>query len=275
MQRFNIGKLLRWLVMALLAALFLLPIYLMLVVSLKSSSESLSGLASLSAAIPTLGNYAHVFKIIPYGRYMWNTLVIAGLSVLGQLIVCPMVAYSISKVHWFGAKPITALLFGTLMLPYFTIMVPLYKQWSMLGLTGTPWPLILCNLFGNSFYIIIIRQFMLGMPDSMLEAVSIDGCSEWQKYWYIMLPLSKAPMATIAILSFVANWSDYLSPMLYLSKKEDYTLSLGLYSFIGQHSVDWTLLMAAAAIFVLPAMLVFIFFQKYFVQGIATTGMKS
>jgi multiple sugar transport system permease protein len=205
---------------------------------------------------------------------MKNTFIIAFVSLLGQVVVCSMVAYSIAKIRWTLARPITVILFATMMLPYFTILIPLYKTWSSLGLTGTPWPLVLCNLFGNSFYIIIVRQFILGIPNSILEAAFVDGTSELQRYICIVLPLSKSALATVAILSFVANWSDYLNPMLYLVNKNDFTLSLGLYAFIGQHSVEWPLLMAAASIFVIPAIIIFILFQKQFIRGIAITGLK-
>lgn len=274
LRRKEIYNSIRFFILLILAIFFLLPVHSMLIISLKSSTESINGFESMFVTRFSLSNYREVARIIPYLSYMRNTLQIAGLSMLGQMLVSPMVAYSIAKIRWCGAKIITTLLFATMMLPYFTIMVPLYKIWSSLGLTGTAWPLILCNLFGNSFNIIIIRQFILGIPDSTLEAAIIDGCNELQKYTLIILPLSKPAIATIAILSFVANWSDYLNPMLYLVNQREYTLSLGLYAFIGQHSVDWPLLMAAASAFVLPAVAVFIIFQRYFVRGIAITGIK-
>jgi multiple sugar transport system permease protein len=272
--KYMLRQLIRWIVLAILALAFILPLVLMITMSFKSPVESVSGVTGLIVTEPTMDNYKEALSSIPYGLYMKNTLVIAILSVLGQVIVCPMAAYSIAKIQWKGARIITTLLLATMMLPYFTIMVPLYKIWSSIGLTGTPWPLILCNLFGNSFYIIIVWRFMLGIPDSVLEAATIDGCNEFQRFIHIVLPLLKPALATIAILSFVANWSDYLNPMLYLTNQSDYTLSLGLYSFMGQHSVNWTLLMAAATIFIIPAVVVFIVFQKYFVKGISITGLK-
>lgn len=271
-KRFWLG--LRLVMLVTLATIFLFPILMMVSTSLKTSEELYSSGFSLLPKNPTLENYATAFTQIPYFRYMWNTAFITISNVVAQLLVAPMVAYSLSKIQWRGAGVITGIILGTMMLPYFTIMVPLYKIWALLGLTGTKWPLILCAFFGNPLYIIILRQFMCSVPNSLLDAARIDGCSEFQKYLFVMLPLCKPAITTIGIFTFLQTWSDYLGPMLYLSDPKDYTLSIGLKAFISQYTIDWPSLMAASATFIVPVVILFAFFQRNFVEGISTTGLK-
>ena len=271
-KRFWFG--LRLVVLVTLATIFLFPILMMVSTSLKTSEELYSGGFSLLSKNPTLENYAAAFTKIPYFRYMGNTAFITISNVVAQLLVAPMVAYSLAKIQWRGARIITGIILGTMMLPYFTIMVPLYKIWAFLGLTGTKWPLILCAFFGNPLYIIILRQFMSSVPNSLLDAARIDGCNEFQKYLFVMLPLCKPAITTIGIFTFLQTWSDYLGPMLYLSDPKDYTLSIGLKAFISQYTIDWPSLMAASATFIVPVVILFAFFQRNFVEGISTTGLK-
>lgn len=272
--RKNINKIANFLSVLFLAIIFITPLVMMISTSFKTLEEAFSGTFSVIPKHPTLENYEGAFTVIPYFRYLWNTFFISICCLAGQLLVTPMIAYSISKIKWKGSKIILALVLATMMLPYFAIMVPLYKIWASIGLTGTKWPLILCSLFGNSFYIIIMRQFFLSIPNSLLEAAKIDGCNEFQRYLNIVLPLTKPALSTIAIFTFLYNWSDYLGPMLYINNEADYTLSIGLKAFMNQYTVEWTMLMAAATIFIIPVILLFIVFQKNFIEGISITGLK-
>ena len=211
---------------------------------------------------------------IPYVRYMMNTIFITLLSVVGQMVATPLVAYSLAKIKWKGAPIISALIMGTMMIPYTVTMIPLYKIWSRLGFTNTYVPLILPTFFGSPFYIIIMRQFFAGLPGSLMEAAKIDGAGEFKRYIAIALPLSRPALTTVGIYAFINAWSDYLAPLIYINKTEKLTLSLGLQGFLNQYSVDWTHLMAAATIFVIPVVIFFLFFQRNFVEGIATSGIK-
>jgi multiple sugar transport system permease protein len=197
------------------------------------------------------------------------------LTLVGQLIVTPMVAYSLSLIDWKGAKVISALLMATMMIPYTVTMIPLYQIWHTFGLTNTYAPLIVPAFFGNSFYIILMRQFFKSLPKSLMEAARIDGANEFQRYVLIALPLCKPALTTIGIYTFLAAWSDYLGPLIYITKKDMFTLSLGLQDFMSQYTIEWTMLMAAATIFVLPTVILFAIFQRNFVEGISTTGIKS
>ena len=219
-------------------------------------------------------NFPEAMAKIPYVRYMMNTIFITLLSVVGQMVATPLVAYSLAKIKWKGAPIISALIMGTMMIPYTVTMIPLYKIWSKLGFTNTYVPLILPTFFGSPFYIIIMRQFFAGIPNSLMEAAKIDGAGEFKRYIAIALPLSRPALTTVGIYAFINAWSDYLAPLIYINKTEKLTLSLGLQGFLNQYSVDWTHLMAAATIFVIPVVIFFLFFQRNFVEGIATSGIK-
>lgn len=265
----------KYAVIALLCLIFLAPFIVMLTTSFKTMSDAFTIPVKVLPRAVTLQNYPDAVSRIPYFRYMGNTALITALTLVGQLIVTPMVAYSLAMIDWKGVKIISALLMGTMMIPYTVTMIPLYKVWHTLGLTNTYAPLIIPAFFGNSFYIILMRQFFSGLPKSLMEAAKIDGANEFQRYARIALPLCKPAMTTIGIYTFLAAWSDYMGPLIYITKKDMFTLSLGLQDFMGQYTIEWTMLMAAAAIFVLPTVVLFAVFQRNFVEGISTTGIKS
>jgi len=258
-----------------LCMIFLMPFVVMISTSFKTMNDAFSMPVAILPREFTLNNYPAAINKIPYMRYMANTIFITALTLLGQIIVTPMVAYSLAKIQWKGVGIISVLLLTTMMIPYTVTMIPLYKIWHAIGLTNTYAPLIVPAFFGNSFYIIIMRQFFKGLPNSLMEAAKIDGTNEFQRYIMIALPLCKPALTTIGIYTFLSAWSDYLAPLIYITKKDKLTLSLGLQQFLNQFTVDWTMLMAAAAIFVIPVAVLFLIFQKNFVEGIATTGIKS
>lgn len=265
----------RFILIAVLGLIFLSPFIVMLTTSLKTNSDAFTIPVKVLPREVIWDNYPAALTKIPYLQYMWNTIFITICSVIGQLLVTPMVAYSLAKINWKGVGIISALLMATMMIPYTVTMIPLYRIWSSLGFTNTYVPLILSTFFGNSFYIIIMRQFFTGLPNSLFEAAKIDGANEFQRYSLVALPLCKPALTTIGIYAFLAAWSDYLAPMIYINRASKLTLSLGLQSYLNEYSVDWTLLMAAATVFVLPVVIFFLFFQRNFVEGISTTGMKA
>src|SRR5690606_475622 len=203
-----------------------------------------------------------------------NTALLVLLNVAGTLVSCPLVAYGLAKLHWRGRSVIFFTVLATMMLPAQVTFIPLYLLWDRVGAVGTFWPLIIPAFFGTPFYIFLLRQFFAGVPDSLREAGLIDGASELRISLQLVLPQAKPAIATVAIFQFVATWTDFLLPLIYLNSEERYTLSIGLYSFFGQHGVEWGPLMAACLIFTVPALAIFVVAQRYFVQGIAVTGMK-
>ncbi len=268
-------RLLRGSMVFLLCVIFITPFIVMISTSFRTNSDAFTKPVSLFPRVWTLDNFPAAMKVIPYWKYMGNTLLITALSIIGNLLSTPMVAYSLAKIKWRGASIISGLLMATMMIPYSVTMIPLYKVYSALHLTNTYVPLILPTFFGSSYFIIIMRQFMTGISDSLLDAAKIDGANEFQRYLRIVLPLCKPAMTTVAIYAFMNAWSDYLAPMIYITKTEKLTLSLGLQQFMGEYSTDWARLMAAALIFVIPVVVFYIIFQRNFVQGVSTSGLKA
>lgn len=270
-----IGKALFLLLVIGLCMVFLMPFIVMVSTAFRTNRDAFTQPVTLFPRQFTLENFPAAMSVIPYWRYMGNTVFITVMSVIGQLISTPMVAYSLAKIKWKGAPIISGLLMATMMIPYTVTMIPLYKMYSMLHLTNTYVPLILPTFFGSAYFIIIVRQFFAGVPNSVMEAARLDGANELQKYVMIAMPLCKPALTTVAIQAFMNAWSDYLAPMIYISKPDKLTLSLGLQQFLSQYSTDWARLMSAALIFVLPVVIFYVIFQKNFVEGISTSGLKA
>ncbi|MBU2563124.1 carbohydrate ABC transporter permease [bacterium] len=265
---------LKYFILLLITAMFLFPLLFMLSTSLKSIDEIFTRSFRLIPKVFHFENYTNALKTIPYLRYAGNTLFITVFNVVGQLLVSPMVAYSLSKVDWIGKRVVFVVLLSTMLLPYQVTMIPLYIIWQKLGLVGSYVPLILPAFFGYAFYIIILRQFFMSIPDSLLESAKIDGASEFQIYWKIMLPLCKPALTTVAIFTFLFTWSDFLGPLIYLTKQDKYTLALGLQQYMSEHTVAWEQLMAASAMFTIPIIIIFFFAQRKFIEGVVTSGLK-
>jgi len=221
-----------------------------------------------------LSNFVEAVRAMPFLRYLANTVFLVVLNVVGTMISCPLVAYGLAKLAWKGRNAVFGTVLATMMLPAQVTFIPLYLMWNKVGAEGTFWPLIVPAFFGTPFYIFLLRQFFMGVPDSLREAGLIDGASELRVYWRIILPQAKPALATVTIFQFVATWTDFLLPLIYLNSQDKYTLSIGLYSFFGSHGVAWGPLMAACLIFTVPAVAIFMIAQRYFVQGIAVTGLK-
>ena len=268
-------RLAKYVLIAVLSIIFLAPFIIMLTTALKSNADAFSIPVRLMPRKLVWSNFPEALAKIPFFKYMANTIFITVFTVMGQLLATPLVAYSLAKIKWRGAPVISSLIMGTMMIPYTVTMIPLYKIWSALGMTNTYVPLIAPAFFGSPFYIIIMRQFFTGLPNSLMEAAKIDGAGELRRYVSIALPLSKPALTTVGIYAFINAWSDYLAPLIYINKSEKLTLSLGLQGFLNQYSVDWTRLMAAATIFVIPVVVFFLIFQRNFVEGVTTSGLKA
>ncbi len=268
LRRRILSQVLPWVLLALLAFVFLFPLLVMLTTSLKTYNEAFDTSAGL------LPRSFYLVDTIPFFQYLGNTLWVTVLNVAGTALVTPMIAYSLAKVRWAGRNIVFSIITATMMIPYTAIMIPLYRMWVQVGLVGSFWPLIIPSFFGYPLYIILLRQFMLTVPDELLEAARIDGCNAWQRFFRVALPLVRPGIATIVIFSFMYTFSDFLGPLLYANKEELYTLSLGLYAFMNEHTVNWTALMAAATMFMVPILLIFLVGQKQFVEGISTSGLK-
>ena len=219
--------------------------------------------------------YRDAWYADPYwGLYLFNSLWLVALNILGQIIACSMAAYAFSRLEWPGRNSVFILLLSTMMLPTFVTMVPTFLIFRSLGWYNTLLPLWVPAFAGTPFYIFLLRQFMLGIPRELEEAARIDGCSWFGIYWRIVMPLMKPALATVAIFTFMATWNEFMGPLIYLSDERLFPLSLGLFKFRTQFGSDYGMLMAASTLMTLPVILVFFLCQRYFIEGATLTGLK-
>lgn len=219
-------------------------------------------------------NYIMAVTRIPFLLYFKNTLIIVISSVIGIVLSSSIVAYGFSRIEFPGREFLFFIVLSTMMIPFPVTMIPLYIMFRRIGWLNTYNPLIIPSFFGAPFFIFLLRQFFRTIPRNLSDAAKIDGCTEFGIYARIILPLSKPALAVTIIFQFLWTWNDFLGPMIYLYDQKKYTLALGLRLFQTAHQVEWSYLMAASTLFVLPAIILFFFTQKFFVEGINLTGMK-
>jgi multiple sugar transport system permease protein len=265
---------LRYAVLVGISALYLFPFVVVLATSFKPADEIFSLPPRLGSDRWTLDNYRAAIEAMPFGRYLFNTALISSVTVVGQLLSSSIVAYSLAKIRWRGRDGLLLLIVATMMLPPQVTMIPVYIGWSKIGLTGTYWPLLIPQFFGSAFFIFMLRQFFRGIPEELLDAARVEGANDLRIYWSVVLPLARPALVAMSIFAFMWAWTDFLLPLIYINDPEQYTLSIGLYSFFSEHGVEWGALMAAATLMSLPLILVFMVGQRQFVRGIALTGIK-
>ncbi len=259
-----------------LGGVFLLPFLWMVTSSLRSQG---AGVTFPPQFLPTefnWQNYPRVFEMIPFARFSLNSVIVTVLAVGGELLSTSFVAFGFARLRFPGRNILFVILLTTMMIPYPVTMIPAFILWVRgLGLANTFGPLVLPSFFGPAFSIFLLRQFFMTINTEMDEAAKVDGANEFRIYWQIILPLAKPALATIAVFSFIANWNDFLTPLIYLSDPQMYTLALGinyLRNFRG--GGELALQMAAAVMFILPCLIIYFLSQRYIVQGIVTTGLK-
>lgn len=221
-------------------------------------------------------NYGKALYFWNFATSLRNTLTVTGLGMIGDLLSCTLVAYGFARFRFPGKNLLFMVLLGTLMLPFAVTMVPLYIGYNALGWVNTFYPLIVPAFFGNAFYIFLLRQFFLTIPEELVDAARIDGANELQIWSRIIMPLAKPAIIVVAIFSFQNHWNDFFGPLLYLKDESLHTLALGLYKFQalpGQGSL-YNELMAATSLMVIPMLVVFAVFQKQFIQGVTLSGLK-
>lgn len=270
----TIGRVVLYLIMMLVCFVYILPFVWMISTSLKETKQVFVNPPIWIPNPIRFDNYVMAVQRIDYLRYALNTLLISVSCVVGQMLSSSMVAYSLSKIKWRLRGPLFAIVLSTMMIPYQVTMIPMYIIWKNLGMMGSYWPLIIPSFLGGSYYVFLLRQFFLTIPESLIDAATIDGANEGRVYTSIMLPLVRPALTSVGVFTFLASWSDFLGPLLYINKADQFTLSLGLYGYVSEHFVEWHLLMAASVIFVVPIVILFFFAQKQFIEGITVTGMK-
>jgi ABC-type glycerol-3-phosphate transport system permease component len=219
-------------------------------------------------------NYVDAVTAIPFFRYLWNTTLITGLSIVGKVFSIMLVAFAFSRLRWWGRDAMFLLMLSTMMLPPHVTLIPQFILFKYLSWINTYWPLILPNFFGGPWLTFLVRQYLMTLPRDLDDAARIDGCSNWGVFWRIIMPLAKPAVVIVIIFVFNGTWNEFLMPLIYLHSPEKFTLALGLRMFQGEASTSWNLLMAASLLTMLPVLALFFFTQKYFMQGIVFTGVK-
>jgi multiple sugar transport system permease protein len=255
-------------------ALVVGPFVWMLLSSFKPEGEIRANPPTWLPNDPTLANYGSLFDRLDFPTYFTNSAVVAVLTTVGNLLFCSAAGYALAKLPFAGKKILLGIVLGTLMVPSIVTIVPLFVLSSNLGLVNTVAGLILPYL-AQAFGVFLMRQFIMSIPNDLLEAARIDGASELRIYWQVVLPLCRPALATLAILTFLASWNNFLWPLVAATTEDTYTLpvALALYA-IGQNRTEYDILLAGAVVIVLPVLIVFVLLQRHFVRGIATTGLK-
>ena len=266
--------LLTHLCLSVITIIFIFPFIWMLSTSLKEFREASSLSLDLIPERIMWQNYVDIFQKAPFGRYMINTVFLASVNVIGQVLTCSLVAYSLSHINWKGRKYLFPIIMATILLPYQVTMIPLYIIYNKLKLVGTYLPLIIPAFVAAPVYIFLMRQFFMTLPPSIVHAARIDGASHLKIYAAVVVPLSKNVFTAVGVFTFLNTWSDFMGPLIYLNKPELYTISIGLKSYIGEHNTEWHYVMAASTLATIPLIIIFFFAQKQFIEGINMTGIK-
>jgi multiple sugar transport system permease protein len=250
------------------------PFVWMLLGSIKPEQDFLQSTPTLLPSSPTVDTYGRLFDQLDFPRFFFNSAVIALAVTVGNLIFCPMLGYALAKLRWRGKNIIMALVLATLMVPAGVTLIPNFILLSNLGLVNT-YPGLMLPFLAGPFGVFLMRQFMLGVPNELLEAARMDGAGEFRLFFAVVMPIATPVLATLGILTFLGSWNSFIYPLVVATEPQMYTLPVALATFAtGQYQADHGMLMAGSVILVLPVLIVFILFQRWITEGIATTGLK-
>lgn len=264
----------RHVVLILLAIVFIFPFYWLVSTSVKPETEMFRQPPIIIPLHFDFSRYGKLPTYLPFFRFMTNSFIISASCIIGFLFSCPLAAYAFSRLRWKGRNTIFAIVLATMMLPGQVTLIPLYLVYKKMGFLGTWLPLILPTFFGSAFFIFLLRQFFLTLPKELEDAAKIDGAGYIKIYWRIMIPQITPALITVAIFTFMNSWNDFMGPLIYINKVNNMPLALGLQLFKSQHNAEYALMMAAAAVMTIPPVLVFLFLQRFFIEGITLTGIK-
>lgn len=271
---YGVWRVLVYAMLILIGAMLTTPFLWLVSTSLKRHGEGFIVPVRWLPEKPQWDNYVNVFIRFPYARFILNTVIITVLATLGNVVSSVIVGYSLGRLRWSGRNTVFVILLATMMLPSVVTLVPQFVIFFKIGWVNNYLPLIVPAWFGNAFYIFLLRQFMRSLPMELDEAARVDGAGSLRILWQIIVPLCMPAIATVTIFAGMNHYNDFMHPLLYLSKTESFTISLGLRMFQTQHVAWWELQMAAATVAVLPLIVLFFLNQKAFIKGIAFTGLS-
>ncbi|MBJ9988034.1 carbohydrate ABC transporter permease [Paenibacillus sp. S28] len=273
-RKWSLSRILTLLMLTAGAAIVLVPLLWTVSTSLKTPAEVFQD--SFFPKTWKWGNYRDAVTAVPFFLFLKNTVLILIPVMIGTVFTSALCAYGFARFKFKGKRWLFLVLLATMMLPGQVTMIPMFIMFKEAGWVDTFLPLIVPSFFGGgAFNIFLIRQYMRGIPRDLDEAAYMDGANRWSIFTRIMLPLSKPPLIAVSIFTFMGVWNDFQGPLIYLNSNEKYTLALGLSMFKGLYNVEWNMLMAATVLIMLPAIIVFFFLQKYFIEGISlSSAMK-
>ncbi|PMB00648.1 sugar ABC transporter permease [Fischerella thermalis CCMEE 5198] len=267
----NIGT---YTILIAIAIVTLFPLFWLVSTALKSQTENIfQSPPQLFPSQPTFENFVSVWQSNPFGQYLFNSTLVAVLTVGLNLLFCALAAYPLARLSFPGRDWIFIAIISTIMIPFQIVMIPLYILTVQLGLRNTYLGIIFPSL-ASAFGIFLLRQAFMSVPKEMEEAARMDGCSELGIWWHVMLPAVRPALVTLAIFVFIGSWSDFLWPLIVIQDESLYTLPLGVAKLAGTFSLDWRLVAAGSVISILPVMILFLFLQRYIVPTEAGSGVK-
>ncbi len=281
--RRRLGAVARHAAAVIIVVIFLIPLFWMLSGSLKSNADIFHFPPSLWPSHPQWENYPKALHYIPFWRYFANSVIVAVATVVGTLFAAVLAAYAFGVMRWRGRDAVFAVSLALILLPFPVVMIPLYIIFRHLGWIGTLLPLIappwaaqfITPYFSSALAIFLLRQFFRALPSSLIEAAWIDGANSWVVLRRIVIPLSRGPLATVVVLTFLTSWTAFIGPLIFINNQSQFTLSLGLQQYQSTHFTAYNYLMAASLIFMIPTLILFVFAQRHLVRGIAFSGLKN
>ena len=259
-----------------ISIIFLFPLYWFFLNSFKSYEQLFQFPPKFWVWPFRIANYleAYMYPAFDFGRMLKNSAVITVTSVVGAVISSAIVAFGFSRIKWRGRDQVFIFVILTMIIPTEIVLTPLYLIYSKLGLLNTWIPVIVPFFFAKPFYTFMLRQSMMGIPAEMDESAIVDGCTIWQRFTRIILPQVKPTVLAVVIMAMQDQWNNYLEPLIYINSNSKQTISVGLTFFSGMNATEWNLVFAGAVIVALPILIIFVFFQKYFIQGVVVSGVK-
>lgn len=263
-------------VMLAIAGIFLLPFYWMAISAFKNTAEIF---ANPVRWFPETFRWSNVTNLVtredfPFLRQFANSVFYAGSVALAVCFSCSLAAYSFGCLRWRGRNLVFGLTVCALLLPGVVTFLPVYMGWTRLGLNGTYWPLIAPFFLGDAFFIFMLRQFFLGVPRELMDAARLDGASEFRIWWQIVLPQVSTALIIVGLFAIVYTWNEFFGPLIYLQDRQDFPLSLGLFTFQAARAKEWSVTMTGALFTALPMVVLFLLTQRLFQRGLSSTGLK-
>lgn len=271
---FRLEQLILYIILIGLAGAFVIPFVFLFMGSFKESSELFREPFQWLPDRFQFTNYREMFVSIPFFKYLKNTLIIVFFNVVGSIISSSFIAYGFARLRWPHRDKVFMIVLVTMILPFQVTMVPLFLMFTKMGWIGTFLPLTVTCFFGNPFFIFLLRQFFLTIPEELSESARIDGAGEFRIYATMILPLSKSVLTTVGIFAFIRTWNDFIGPLVFLANDDLYTLSLAAQLLRSNLDPKWHILLALGVVMIIPVLVIFFMLKKYFIEGVATSGLK-